>query len=229
MRRDAVTGQRGGMTTSRRTLVVSAILAGLLPLVGNGLYDGGESSGEAVLRQAQDGLPTIAYVANPLELAGFAAYCVLVACLTVMLARTAPIAAATTAVVGTASVAVKLGSVGPEMALRMHHDGIDPAVAELVSGLNGAAWVLSGFLTCLALAAAGIGLLSTDEPRWLGWWAAVAGSLGVVAGVVGILAPERYVPVPFLLLLLWMMALGLTTALRQTRRIPVTEPLAATQ
>jgi hypothetical protein len=217
------------MTTPRGTLIVSALLAGLLPLVGNGLYDGGDGSGAGVLRQAEAGLPLIAYVAYPLELAGFAALCVLVACLATMLLPRSPVAAVTTAVVGTAAVAVKIGSVAPQMALRVHHDGVDPATAELLTGLNGAAWVVSGFLVCLALTAAGLGLLRTDEPRWLAWWAVVAGALGTLAGAVGILEPERYVPVPFLLLLLWMIALGLTGALRPTRRMAAPAPVPATQ
>ncbi|QZY28405.1 hypothetical protein [Nocardioides coralli] len=217
------------MTSTHKTLIGSAILAGLLPLVGNGLYDGGDSSGTAVLRQAEEGLPTIAYAAYSLELAGFVALCVLLGCLATLIGRRSPVAAVTTVVVGTTAVAVKVASVTPEMALRVHHDGLDPAVAELMAGLNGAGFVVFGFLLSVTLTAAGIGLLRTDEPRWLAWWAAVVGGLGAVAGVVGILEPARYVPVPFLLLLLWMMAYGLTTAVRPTRRMTVATPVPATQ
>jgi hypothetical protein len=111
-------------------------------------------------------------------------------------------------------VAVKIASVTPVMALSAEADVLDPATAELALAVNGAGFVACGFLLGLALAAAGIGVLrSSALPRWLGWWAAVAGSGAVVAGAHGIVAPTAYVPIPFLLLLLWMVAVGATTAL----------------
>jgi len=42
------------------------------------------------------------------------------------------------------------------------------------------------------------------------------GVLGVVAGIVGVARPEAYVPIPFLLLLVWMIALAIATAMRPT-------------
>jgi hypothetical protein len=74
---------------------------------------------------------------------------------------------------------------------------------------------------CLAFLAAGVGLLETDFPRWLSWWAAVAGGLGVVAGIVGITRPDNYVPIPFLLCLVWMIAVAITTVTRPDDAPPV--------
>jgi hypothetical protein len=47
-----------------RTLVIAGLLAGLGPLVGNGLYAGPGSSGETIA-EAREGLPSIAYLPTP--------------------------------------------------------------------------------------------------------------------------------------------------------------------
>lgn len=197
-----------------RTLIVSALLASLGPLVGNGLYAGPGSSGEAILAEAQAGLPTTAYVAYTLELLGFAGLAVLFAWLVSFLFEQAPVAAVATGVAGAAMLAVKVGSAVPMMTVHSLPDTLDPMTAEALISMNDQSFIVSGFLMSIAFLAAGVGLLGTDWPRWLAWWAAVAGGLGVVAGVVGILRPEAYVPIPFLLLLVWMIAVALTAVIR---------------
>lgn len=198
----------------KRTLIISALFASLGPLVGNGLYAGPGSSGEAILAEAREGLPTIAYVAYTLELLGFAALGVLFAWLVTFLFERVPVAAVTTGIVGSAMLAVKVGSAAPIMTVHSMPDTLDPMTAEALVSMNGQSFVISGFLMSLTFLMAGVGLLATEFPRWLAWWAAVAGGLGVVAGVVGVVRPEAYVPIPFLLLLLWMIAVALTTVMR---------------
>lgn len=188
-----------------RVLVVSALLASLGPLVGNGLYAGPSSSGE---------LPAIAYAAYTLELVGLAALTVLLAWLVTYLFDRAPVAAVTTAIAGGAMVAVKIGSAAPTMTLHAMADTLDPVTAEALVSMNGQSFVLAGFLMSLAFLAAGVGLLATGFPRWLSWWAAVAGGLGVVAGTVGVVRPDAYLPIPFLLLLAWMIAVAIATVMR---------------
>jgi len=197
-----------------RTLIISALLASLGPLVGNGLYAGPGSSGEAILAEAREGLPTIAYFAYTLELLGFAALAVLFAWLVAFLFERAPVAAAATGIAGSAMLAVKVGSAAPMMTVYSMPDTLDHLTAEALISLNDQSFVISGFLMCVAFLAAGIGLLNTAFPRWLGWWAAVAGGLGVVAGIVGVVRPEAYVPIPYLLLLVWMIAVALATVMR---------------
>ncbi|MGA9715508.1 MAG: hypothetical protein WBQ48_06725, partial [Aeromicrobium sp.] len=105
------------MNTPRtHILVISGLVAGLAPLIGNGLYAGGDTaSGGAILQEFSDGLPPIGYVALPLELLGFAALAVFMGCLTVRLHAVAPVAAATTAIAGSAMLAVKVGFAAPWM------------------------------------------------------------------------------------------------------------------
>ena len=219
MRRDAGAADRGGMNQSHtRTLVISALVASLGPLVGNGLYAGpGSVDGDKILAEYADGLPTIGYVALSLEVTGFCALAVFLACLVVRTYSVAPVAAVTAAVAGSAMLAVKLGSVGPWMVVIDGADGLDPGVAEALMALTDMAFVVSGLLLCLALSAAGIGLLRTDLPRFLAWWPAVLGPIGVVAGAVGVVAPGSFVPVPYLLLLVWMIALAIATTMSPGR------------
>jgi hypothetical protein len=200
---------------------MSGLLAGLLPLVGNGLYDGGDGSGAAVLAQAEEGLPPIAWVAYPLELVGFGALCVLLGSLVALIWDHAPVAAVTTGIAGAAMVSVKLGTIAPGMALREHHEGVSAATAEVLVAIGDAGFVVSGLLLSVALTAAGVGLLRIDFPRWLAGWAVGAGGAGTLAGVVGVVAPAAYFPIPFLLLLVWMIAVGLRTALAANVGKPV--------
>ena len=204
-----------------RILIISALLASLGPLVGNGLYAGAGTDGEAILAEARDGLPAVAYVAYTLELLGFAALAVLFAWLVAYLLERAPVAAVTTGIAGSAMLAVKVGSAGPMMVVNSIPEKLDPVTAEALISMNDQSFVVSGFLMCVAFLAAGVGLLSTEFPRWLSWWATVAGGLGAVAGAIGVVRPEAYVPIPFLLILVWMIAVALATIMRSDDAAPV--------
>jgi hypothetical protein len=153
-----------------------------------------------------------------LEAVGLIALCVVMACLVVAVAPLRPTAAATGGIAGAAMVGVKIGSAAPVMAAYLLADSIDAQTTSVLIGLNDAAFVLSGLLMSLAFGALGIGLWHADGPRWVTRTPAVLGVLGVGAGVAGIAEPDAYVPVPFLLLLVWMLALALWSA--TTRRAP---------
>lgn len=218
MRRDGAGRDRGGMNpTPNRTLVISGLLGALGPLVGNGLYSGADDdSGEAIIKEFRDGLPTIGLVALPLELVGFCAMAVFISCLVVRLYAVAPVAAVTTAVAGSTMLAVKVGSAASWMVVIRDADNLSPEMAHSMIALNDMAFVVSGMLLGLAFAAAGIGLLRTDTARFLAWWPAVMGPLAAVAGIAGVASPDTYLPIPFVLLLVWMIALAIATATRPT-------------
>lgn len=219
MRRDGAVRNRGGMKQIRNhTLVISGLLASLGPLIGNGLYSGAPSDrGEAIIKEFRDGLPTIGWVGLSMELVGFCALAVFISCLVVRLLAVAPVAAVTTGVAGSTMLAVKVGSAAPWMVVIQGADNMTAETAHTLIYLNGMAFVVSGLLLGLAFAAAGIGLLRTDTPRFLAWWPTVMGPLAVVAGIIGVASPDNYLPVPFLLLLIWMMVLAIATATRPTR------------
>lgn len=207
-----------------RTLVISALLASLGPLVGNGLWAGPGTDGDKILADAREGLPAIGYVGFTLELIGFAALAVLFAWLVVFLFERTPVAAVMTGIAGTAMLAIKVGSAGPMMVVYSIPEKLDAMTAEALISMNDQSFVVSGFLLCVAFLAAGVGLLETEFPRWLSWWAAVAGGAGVVAGIVGITRPEAYLPIPFLLCLVWMIAVAIATVMRPDGDGPTIEP-----
>lgn len=212
MRRVAAPRQPRGMRKDP-VLILSALLAALGPLVGNGLYAGPAGDEQEVLAALREGVPAAGYAGYGLELVGFVAMVVLFGWLAAFLFRPAPVAAACVAVGGAAMVAVKLGSAAFAMAAVALADDIDATTARLLLDLGDEAFVLEGFLLGVALAAAGLGLLATSAPRWLAWWPAVVGVLASVTAGIGVVAPSAYVPIPFLLLLVWMIALGIRSAL----------------
>ena len=119
MRRDGDDPDSRGMKRNR-TLVISALLASLGPLVGNGLWAGPGTDGDEILADARDGLPTIAYVASrsscsasprsPYSSPGSWSF----------LFERAPVAAVTTGIAGTAMLAVKVGSAAPMDGRQLH-------------------------------------------------------------------------------------------------------------
>ena len=199
----------------RNLLVPSALLAGLCPLVADTVHEDAVGDGEQILSEAAQGLPLAGHISVGLFLLGFAALIVVLAILSAAIAARTPGLAGVVAIAGAAAVAVKLAEVQTGMALREAADVVDPGTAEVLVGIEEAGFVLYGFLLSLALGAAALGLLrSRGVPVWLAWWGAVAGGLGVLTATVGIVWPPNYVPIPFLLLLVWLIALGLVSARR---------------
>ena len=105
------------------------------------------------------------------------------------------------------TVAVKLGSIGPVMAAQLRADNLTPDLARTLNDLGGADFVISGFYTSgIFVAATAAALLLRLLPRWMSVAGIVVGVLTVAAGTAGIVDPAGYVPVPFLLGLLWVLA-----------------------
>ena len=212
MRRDARLRHARGMRRDP-ILITTALLSALGPLIGNGIWAGPTGTDDEVLAAVRDGLPARAYVGFGLELVGFAAMVVLFAWLVVFLARRAPVAAVATGIAGAGALAVKLGFAAPVMTAYSLAGQLDATTVKMLIDLGDQAFVVDGFFTSIALCAAGIGLLRTEVPRWLAWWPAVAGALGIITAAVGIAKPAAYFPLPFVLLLVWMIALGIRSAM----------------
>lgn len=209
------------MTQIPRTVFVpAAVLAGVCPLVADSLHEDAAGSGEQILAEAAAGLPAAARLSVALFLVGFAALVVVLAALAAAIAARTPALSGVVAIAGAAAVSVKLAEAQTGPALRDAADVVDPGTAEVLVAIDEAGFTVYGFLLALALGAAGLGLLRSGvAPAWLAWWGAVAGGLGVLTAAVGIVWPPNYVPIPFLLLLVWLIALGI---------VAVRRPLAAT-
>jgi hypothetical protein len=218
---DPCAGTRPISTLSRMTriprsvLVPAAILAGVCPLAANSLHEDSVGDGERILTEAATGLPVTAAVSVVLFLVGFLALIVVLGVLAAAIAPRTPHLAGVVAIAGAAAVAIKLAEAQTGMALRQAADVVDPGTAQVLVGTDEAGFVVHGFLISLALGAAALGLLRSGAvPAWLAWWGVVMGGLGVLAATVGILLPSAYVPIPYLLLLVWLVALGIVGARR---------------
>lgn len=202
----------------RAALAVSALLAGLCPLLANSLEEGPEPAGTAVLASAAAGLTTAGRASLALFLVAFAALVVALACLATLISSRSPVLAGVVAVAGAAAIAVKLAEAQTGMALRASAEVVDPGTASVLTGIDEAGFVVYGFLFSLALGAASLGLLrSGSVPRWHAWWGVVAGALGVLTAAIGVVWAPNYVPIPFLLLLVWLVALGILAVRRPLR------------
>jgi hypothetical protein len=210
------------MRTHRLALASGAIYVVAI-LIGNGLYEIGASGddGPGILADLQRPFGPAQTVGLATEILGFTAFLVFLGALYRMIR---PLEGpggwlATTALgAGLVTIAVKLGSVAPLMAANLRADELTPDLARTLDDLGGAAFVISGYTSGVFVAAAAAAVLATRVlPRWLGFTGVVVGVLTIAAGTAGVLDPGGYVPVPFLLGLLWVLAASATMAIRSPR------------
>jgi hypothetical protein len=199
----------------RNVLVPAAILAGVCPLVADSLHEEAAGDGRQILAEAGAAVPLTGRLSVAVFLVGFAALVVVLALLSAAVVARTPILGWVVAIAGAAAVAIKLAEAQTGMALREAADVVDPGTAEVLVGIDEAGFTVYGFLLSLALGAAALGLLSARlVPAWLAWWGVVMGGLGVLTAAAGIVWSPNYVPIPFLLLLVWLVALGIVGARR---------------
>jgi hypothetical protein len=112
-------------------------------------------------------------------------------------------------IAGTVLIAVKLGSATFEIAARYHPATVSAATAGIFDNLGNGAFVLSGlFAAIFVLAASLSGLGSGVLPRWLAWIGFVIGVAGLPLSSVAFHHPTAYVPVAWLLAIVWMAVVG---------------------
>ena len=206
---------------SQRLALASGAMYVVAILTGNGLAEGGESSGDdaaAVLAELQRDLSPVQAFGLTLEILGFVLFVVFVGALyrTLRRAEASDGWLAVTALgAGLVSVAGKIASIGPAMVARQRADDLSPELARALEDINGAGFVISGYTLGIFLAAAALGSLVTRLlPRWLAATGVVVGVLTIAAGTAGILDPAGYVPIPFLLGLAWILAVSVVLAVR---------------
>ena len=214
----------------RSTLVPAALIAGLCPLVANSIYENTASSGEEILAQAAAGQPAAAKISLLLFLVGFVALIGVLAVIAAAIFRHTPSLSGVVAIAGAAGVAIKLSEAQTGIALRETAGVLDPGTAHALVVIDEAGFAVYGLLLALAFGAGGLGLLRSGlVPAWLGWWATVMGGLGVATAVFGTVVADAYVPIPFLLLLVWLIALGITGARRPFPHAAVPAAVPAAQ
>jgi hypothetical protein len=207
------------MRTERLAAASGAIYV-VLVMVGNGIATAGQSnveSGNAVLADLQH-RTTAQSVGVAMEVLSFAALVVFLGFLYRALRRAERPdgwAAAAAFGMGVIATAVKLASAAPGLAAYLRRDDLSPVLARTLNDLGGGAFVISGYAFGIFVAlAAGSAFGSLALPRWLSISGLVAGVLTIAAGLAGVLSPAGYVPVPFLLCLVWILAASIVLTMR---------------
>ena len=115
---------------------------------------------------------------------------------------------------GLVYAAVRFAAQPPRM-VAIYRDDLPPDLERTLVDLNDTAFVSSGLLLGLFVAAAGWVILAHRVlPRWLGWFGFGSGVLAVGAGVVGMAAPDSYFPLPFLAGLIWTLVVSVVLTVR---------------
>ena len=198
--------------------VVAVGVGNELDLSGSGEYT---DDGAGALAFLQRDLGVVNVAGLVLVMLGFAAFVVFLGYLHTTLRRfegPEGWVASTAFGAGLLSVAVKVGSIAPIVAGTYRKDELTPDVAQILVDLNGAAFVVFGLLFGLFVTATSIGCLAHRmAPRWLGWPGVVIGLAAFVAGLAGILAPDRYNPLAFVGGLAWTLVLSIVLTARRPR------------
>jgi hypothetical protein len=184
----------------------------VLALAGNSLTGGGADAGaepgayaEEVSRRTADAAWRVGLT---LELVGFLALLVFAAALARRIRLVEPregYAGLLVLAGGVVLTAVKLGSGAAVFAADRRAGDLDGQLARLLADLNASAFVLSFVPLALLLGAAAVAALAHGAlPRALGWTGAPLAVLLVAAASTG----SDAVPIPFLLSLVWIIAVG---------------------
>src|SRR4051794_30382904 len=210
---------------SRQLVAATGAIYVLAVVVGNVLATdtgGTGTSGQSIL-DALRHRTTVQAVGQVMEVLSFVALLIFLGYLYRVLRRAErpdSWAAAAAFGVGLVSTAVKLGSAAPALAAFSRKDDLTPELARTLDDLNGAAFVVSGLSFGLFVAlASGSAARSRALPRWLSISGLVVGVLAVAAGTAGVLDPAGYVPVPFLLCAVWLLATSVLLVGRREARV----------
>lgn len=131
-------------------------------------------------------------------------------------------------VAGTVMIAVKLGSATFGIAERYQPATISAATAGTLHNLGGAAFVISGLFAAIFVLAASLSALGSSAlPRGAAWSGVVIGVAGLVAPSLAFHHPASYVPIPWLLAILWMAVVGVVL-FRRTKPVGAAEFSATT-
>jgi hypothetical protein len=208
---------------SDRMLAATGAVYVLAMVAGNALTQGGNTTGDdlaalAALRHGRSTAQSVGAVLGPLGL--FALVLFIGHLYRVLRTAERPSARAATVALGAGLVmaAVDVASAIPSVAAVLGSRGLTPSLLGLLHTLNDAGFVISGYLYGIFVAvAAASAFRSRVLPRWLTGGGLAVGSLAVVAGLAGIVDPTGYVPVPFLLCLVWVLSTSLVLAVRGPR------------
>ena len=118
--------------------------------------------------------------------------------------------AATALIAAAADLGVKLGSGASLAAAYYHPADLTPEMARMLLDLNDAAFVITGItMAAFVLAVSASAYASRVLPRTLVWLGVALGVLGLASPILSLLDPSGYNPLPYLVALLWVAAVGI--------------------
>jgi hypothetical protein len=210
-------------TWSERAGALTGAAYVLLVMVGSGIATGNQTnnpSGPQAVRYFAHADSTSARAGSAMEILGFVALALFVGWMAGALRRRsgpAPWLASAVVVGGTATIAVKLASVFPEIAAISLGKRLTPQLALVLDGQAGGGFVVSFLTFGIFMLAMGLSLLSTGLLGRIAAWTAVL--LGVACIVVVMVSHTlNATPIPFLLGLLWILVVSVRLAVRPPRR-----------
>ena len=123
---------------------------------------------------------------------------------------------------GLMSLSIKFaGGAAVLAALREACAGIDPQIWRTLHDMDGASFFISFFpLAVLLLASAIVTIRFGVLPRWLGWMAAVVAVALLAGGTAGTVYARDDAGLPFLLFLLWTLAVSVVLVRRAGQPLP---------
>jgi hypothetical protein len=209
----------------------------VLITVGNAIAVSGQSNtptGTQVLQYADEtAASTVRQIGMAMEVLGFVAFAFFLAWLVPALrsaAGRAPWLADVVLIGGLGTLAVKIGSIAPEVAVDAGRKTMDPDLAKALYDIAAGAFVISFLPFAILMLGLGASVLSSGYlGRFAGWSAVVLGVLGLAVVVTADSVDAN--PMPFMLGLLWILVVSVRLAWKGARRAESTtssdEPIAA--
>jgi hypothetical protein len=212
--------------TYARIGAATGILFSLATIAGNEMSNSGNAPGDSAtvaLANIRRAHSVVNHAGTTLEIVGFIAFAFFAAYLYHSLRRGEGDngwMAGAALVAAAADLGVKLGSGASLVAAYAHPDDLSAGLAGTLIDLNNAAFLITGltmagFVLAVSLSAHG----SRTLPRTLTWIGLVLGVLGLVTPNAAIMNPDSYNPLPYLLSLLWIVAVAVARMVKEGREL----------
>ena len=200
----------------------TGILFSLATIAGNEMSNSGDAPGDSAtvalanIRRAHSALN---HAGTALEIVGFIAFAFFAAYLYRALRRgegDRGWIAGAVLVSAAADLAVKLGSGAALVAAYAHPADLSASLAGVLVDLNNAAFVITGLTMAGFVLAVSLSAQATRTlPRTLTWIGLVLGVLGLVTPNLAIMNPDNYNPLPYLVSLLWIVAVAVARVVKE--------------
>jgi hypothetical protein len=213
-----------GRLRSARWGAAAGVFFAVATIVGNELANQGDAAGDGAataLANVRRHHGLLNHLGIALEILGFVALMFFAGYLYRILRRgegQTGWLAATALIAAAADLGVKLGSGASLAAAYYHPADLTPEMARMLLDLNDAAFVITGItMAAFVLAVSASACASRVLPRTLVWIGVALGVLGLASPIVSLLDPSDYNPLPYLVALLWVAAIGIARVVIDTR------------